>query len=1143
MAAALLVLFVVVLSPPGGAEAFSPVPKSATTTTTAAAVAASRARGAVPEGRAASEAEAARGGGGRLPEPRGVRRLDDARSSALPSLLRRASSSSSSSLSSSTALRASLRELLESSDSAEGGSDEGRDGEGDSPSSSSSPRRSRDSTPDDSNENFRRLVNYSRSKFVETKFRTRSAYGTGSDDDSDAEGWLLQDRYAPFSFATSKKGARSGSEGGSSAATASGARGEDVGTLDDDVEADEVAEEANEGGEGDEEKADGEKGGGAGYGYDYDDYSMVADDPYDMVGVSYSRRKFPVRESRGTNNDEDDQLGLHSDRLSTFSFSERGTPPERIRTAGTEADPGANVASGAGGASGGGEAASKKAKPNPEDIPFAVDDHLGNINLATNRLASFAESTRRKSVPDGLDDHGDRLSTFSLSAANEAKKSMPSVGSRGGDAEADGDDEEEEGRTTREEEANHDDRLGTFSFASTDPRSGSAPSRGASSASSLFDPSDGVKPPGSSGATVSGEDVSFECPPNEAKLLDRRPRPVGGGSSLASLASSVSTKTRNDRIREVRKRTDPKLLHPDGMNVPRLNARGDVMSFSGSSGRPNIFQRIEEANQGAEGVEGEEEEENESEGAADEVSDDDVEGSAEGENEGDDDGDAAVEGKNKSVAGARDRYVGFDLGTSGARLSVVERAAAGPSSGGRAYSEAYAASLKWDDELRYDDPASWRAAIDALLSRAAGESEDSLSRVRAMCVSGTSATCLLVERGGLGVSRGARMYDYDVSASSSVEAAKRAAELIDEYVPERHTARANTGSLAKLLLWNEEEGLVDDEGNAKEVLCHQSDYVAMSLMREGLDDGECVVASDWHNCLKLGYDVRERKFPEWMRALLKEGAGVPDPSSVLPSRVVSPGEPLGTISPAVASRFGLPSDVVVVGGTTDSNAAFFAAAGAEPAYGTAVTSLGSTLAIKQLSRTFVEDASRGVYSHRFPRFGGGDGDGEDEGGEEEEAWLIGGASNVGCAVLREEGFSDEELRALSEEIDPDSDSPLSYYPLTKRGERFPVADGTKEPVLDPKPESRGEYLRGILQGIGDVERDGYRALGELGADPKWPTAVLSCGGGAKNDAWIAMRERRLRDVAGEGAAVRVTRAANTEASYGAALLAAASFEE
>jgi hypothetical protein len=48
------------------------------------------------------------------------------------------------------------------------------------------------------------------------------------------------------------------------------------------------------------------------------------------------------------------------------------------------------------------------------------------------------------------------------------------------------------------------------------------------------------------------------------------------------------------------------------------------------------------------------------------------------------------------------------------------------------------------------------------------------------------------------------------------------------------------------------------------------------------------------------------------------------------------------------------------------------------------------------------------------------------------AWLVGGASNVGCAVLREQGFTNEELGRLSEEIDPDVDVGLQYYPLAGR---------------------------------------------------------------------------------------------------------------
>lgn len=164
-------------------------------------------------------------------------------------------------------------------------------------------------------------------------------------------------------------------------------------------------------------------------------------------------------------------------------------------------------------------------------------------------------------------------------------------------------------------------------------------------------------------------------------------------------------------------------------------------------------------------------------------------------------------------------------------------------------------------------------------------------------------------------------------------------------------------------------------------------------------------------------------------------------------------------------------------GTTDSIAAFLAAGVSKP--GQAVSSLGSTLAIKLLSTVCVEDAERGIYSHRLG-----------------DLWLVGGASNTGCAVLRQQGFTDDDLNRLSNLVDPSTDSGLTYYPLTTVGERFPVNDPKMLPVLDPKPDLSGYsgnrcrdtewrrlYLHGILEGIARVEQKGYAALGELGATP------------------------------------------------------------
>jgi D-ribulokinase len=475
-------------------------------------------------------------------------------------------------------------------------------------------------------------------------------------------------------------------------------------------------------------------------------------------------------------------------------------------------------------------------------------------------------------------------------------------------------------------------------------------------------------------------------------------------------------------------------------------------------------------------------------------------------------------------------YIGFDLGTSGARISVVK----GPSR-----NEIFSDSIRWD---AYDDASSWENTVYTLLRNAQSQlctkNNGFRNCVKSICISGTSASCLLVDSKG-NPTRTPRMYDYNVvnaipiSKDSESVSGVRALALLDRYAPPQHTTRAPTSSLAKLLTWALEQPL-----EIGEVLCHQSDYIAMKLMM-GIqsDSAFCpLISSDWHNCLKCGYDVRSLEWPQWIDSCLQD-AGIQHgiSSGVLPSRVVSPGEPLGYISPEMAAEFDrlLSPQTTVVGGTTDSNAAFFAAidGGIDAPLGTAVTSLGSTLAIKQLSQTYVEDSSRGVYSHRFPSFRN----------QNTELWLIGGASNVGCAVLRQQGFSDDELVTLSQGIDPDSDTHLSYYPLVKSGERFPIADSNKQPNLEPIPDSRQDFLHGILQSISIIERDGFQVLGELGAIPKKPTRIMTCGGGSKNTMWTQMRQRILRS-SFRDSSICVETASNTEASNGAALLASCTFE-
>jgi sugar (pentulose or hexulose) kinase len=218
------------------------------------------------------------------------------------------------------------------------------------------------------------------------------------------------------------------------------------------------------------------------------------------------------------------------------------------------------------------------------------------------------------------------------------------------------------------------------------------------------------------------------------------------------------------------------------------------------------------------------------------------------------------------------------------------------------------------------------------------------------------------------------------------------------------------------------------------------------------------------------------------------------------------------IEPSLAATLGLPADLMVVAGTTDSNAATLAAGDHES--GDAVTSLGSTLVVKVWSERPVNAAQFGVYSHRL-----------------NDRWLAGGASNSGGAVLRQH-FSDAELADLSATLDPHRSTGLDYYPLPATGERFPVNDPDLQPRLAPVPADRAVFLQGMLEGIARIEADGYRRLAELGAP--FPSRVFTAGGGAANPAWSAIRQRLL--------GVPVMTATHGEAAYGVASLARAAWQ-
>jgi sugar (pentulose or hexulose) kinase len=449
--------------------------------------------------------------------------------------------------------------------------------------------------------------------------------------------------------------------------------------------------------------------------------------------------------------------------------------------------------------------------------------------------------------------------------------------------------------------------------------------------------------------------------------------------------------------------------------------------------------------------------------------------------------------------------LGLDFGTSGARACVIDTDR----------------SVAWQQHVAYTNPheqtpLDWRTALHTLLGSLP---KNLAARLRGIAIDGTSGTVLLCDAQLDPISPALLYHDARAQA--------QAAQL-KTIAPAGHTVCTATSGLAKFL-WLAQHNLSEHAA----YFLHQADWLTALL------SGQPGI-SDYHNALKTGYDVENLCWPDWVKSL---------PHSHLLPRVLAPGAAIGMIQPDIATHFGINPRCTLHAGTTDSIAAFIATdagksfqfyfegqtrrqrandAGSASSttrskresqhsftdeigleLGVGVTSLGTTLVLKQLSDTRIEAPEYGIYSHRY-------------GGK----WLVGGASNAGAGILRNY-FDDAQLAALSAQIDPSQDSPLDYYPLPKMGERFPVNDAQLLPRLSPRPDNDVEFLHGLLQGLARIEATGYAKLAELGAPAI--QRVITSGGGAKNLTWQTLRSRLL--------GVPVTSSEQSEAAYGAAMLA------
>jgi len=365
-------------------------------------------------------------------------------------------------------------------------------------------------------------------------------------------------------------------------------------------------------------------------------------------------------------------------------------------------------------------------------------------------------------------------------------------------------------------------------------------------------------------------------------------------------------------------------------------------------------------------------------------------------------------------------------------------------------------------------------ALRELVSRLAGSVQ-----VVAAAVDSTSGTVVPIDQNGTALMP-AIMHN-DTRASSQAEEVAAVAG---------HPVSA-TFALPKLL-WVKQESLGVFRRARRFV--HATDFVVAKLT------GEFGV-SDSFNVLKMGFDLRQNRWPEFIEAKL----GIP--LRMLP-RVVEPGETIGTVSANGSHETGLPKGTPVVAGATDSNAAFFASGAAGE--GEWNSTLGTSLAFKGISQSYISDALGRVYCHRHP----------------EGLWLPGSASNTGADCIRTVFGNDYE--PLEGKVAPNLPSRLLVYPLVRKGERFPFIDHDAAGFVLGHPASELSLLAGYMEGVAYIERWGYELFESLGAPVR--DTIYATGGGARSDIWLQVRANVLDR--------KIARASVAESAMGAAIIAA-----
>jgi len=416
--------------------------------------------------------------------------------------------------------------------------------------------------------------------------------------------------------------------------------------------------------------------------------------------------------------------------------------------------------------------------------------------------------------------------------------------------------------------------------------------------------------------------------------------------------------------------------------------------------------------------------------------------------------------------------MGIDLGTSGVRAIVINQKKEILAEASIQLPESISQYEGWFEQ----NPMDWWTTTIHVLQQVTQKIPNVF--IKTIAVDGTSGTVLLCDKTGDPL--------YPALMYNDIRATKEA-KLIKEAMPDNIAASASS-SLAKVY-WLEKNR---NTSKAYYIL-HQADWIANKLTG-------CFGYGDQHNALKCGFNPMTNA---WDNGI----AELPLNFNYFP-HIERSGCFLSNITKKNAILTGLSPETSLVYGTTDSTAGAIASGINE--IGDAITSLGSSLVMKILTDKPYFNNKAGIYSHCLGK----------------NKWLVGGASNAGGKSLTHY-FSLAEMEIFAKSIKSDQKQDLKYYPLTSKGERFPINDPKLSPIITPRPEQDNLFYLALIDGLVDIEKLAYQELTKLGLNPV--KKLFSIGGGTKNKLWQARRKRNLE--------IPLVKPNKKSAAYGSAIIA------